>query len=411
MTRILLTTTLGWRSVGVAAVLLVTLPAGSPAARQRVREVPANGPTVNASDSAGFRSRSWLRPLRLGNEAALDVNLDTFMEDLDGGGALRLDREALTALAQSVVGEGVAVESLTAGDVLNRVGRVRVRAQGLSVVVGRRTLVRLLQTALGTETRVERLSMTEVLETLSGAEVTADGIRGRLDQRALLAALTGVLDRVEPPSHAGDPTFDRRRTLQAQYARVVALVRQLRREGFAGQPRDQVYDEAYNRLLAAKESELVPLLDGHLQLDEALNGARLAGLDRTERIRARFDARRAAFGDDNAVLLFGRQEALERYEIDRLALAADGALSEEQKAGALEKRRQALQVELASQGSYVSFPRGVPAAPAAEEAPAEAAETTDPAADATADPAAPDALQAPTAAPPDPGRGRGGRRQ
>jgi hypothetical protein len=400
MTRILLIPSLGWRSVGVAAVLLVTLPAGSPAARHRVREAPLTGPTVNASDSAGFGSRAWLRPLRLGNEPALDLQLDDFMEELDGGGALRLDREALTRLAQSVVGEEIAVETLTAGQVLDRVGRVRVSAQGLSVVLGRRTLVRILQNLLGSDARVDRIPMSEVLDSLTGAEVTADGVRGRMDQPALLAALGGVLDRVQRPDHSADPAFDRRRALQAQYGRVVSLVRQLRREGFAGVPRDQVYDEAYNRLLAAKESGSVPLLDGHLQLEEALAGARVAGLDRSERIRSRFEARRAAFGDENAELLFGRQEALERYEIDRLALSADGELSDGDKASRLEERRQALKVELAAQGSYVSFPRSVPAASAAP--------------DESLDLAEPAALEAPAPsglAVPDAGRGRGGRRQ
>jgi lipase chaperone protein len=398
MTRKVLTTFLGWRSVGVAAVLLVTTAAGSPAARQRLSEATADaltGPLINASDSPRFRSRGWLRPVR--GEQAFEVQFDELMEDLTDGG-LRLDREALTSLGQAAVGEDVAFEDLTVGGVLDRVGQVRVRSQGMSVVLGRRTLVRILRNLLGTDARVEDLGVREVLDGLAGAEVTGDGVSGRLDQHALLAAFDGILERVKRPDHAGDPGFDQRRALQLRYGRVAALVRQLRREGFAGVERGQVYDEAYNRLLKAGQADSVPLLDGHLVLEEELAGARLAGLSRPERIASRFEARRKAFGAELAAQLFGRQEAMERYQLDRLAIAGDAALTAEEKASRLQQRREALKVELAALGSYLSFPAAEPVAePLA-------------AADALA---APD-LEVPALRAPDPpgeAPSRGGRRQ
>jgi lipase chaperone LimK len=57
-----------------------------------------------------------------------------------------------------------------------------------------------------------------------------------------------------------------------------------------------------------------------------------------------------------ADLLFSRDEAMERYEVDRLGLEADPSLSVEQKAQRLRERREALKVELAAQGTFVSFP-------------------------------------------------------
>ena len=357
MTRDVFNAALGWRSLGIAAILLATTPGHSPAARAGGGRavVPApEGPVVEASASASFRSGRWLGARRDG-AAAIEVDLDELLRDI-GAGGLRLDRETLTQLGQGILGDGVAFEAMSVGDVLDRVGRVRVTSQGLSVVFGRRTLVRVLQQLLGTEERVDTLQVSDVLDRLTGAEVTADGVRDRLDQQTLLAAVGGLLGNVERPTHAADPAFERRQTLQRRYDRVVSLVREIRRE-LAGAAPDatRLYDEAYNRLLKANEADAVPLLDGHLRMEEELAGALLPSMSRAERVAARWPARRSAFGDEVAELLFGRQEAMERYGIDRLAIEADGALSAEQKKSRLEKRRQALKVELAAQGSYVAF--------------------------------------------------------
>ena len=369
MTRTMLTSALGWKSVGLAAVLLVTIPAGSPAARQRaVAADPAAlaGPVVDASETAGLRSGSWLRARRNGAEAGLEVRLDDLLGEVAAGGGLRLDRAALAGAGQALVGEGVALESLTVGELLDRVGRVRVTSQGVTVVLGPRTLARVLRRVLGAESRVESLAVGEVLDGLTGVQVTAEGVRGRLDHRALADALGAILARAPRPDHSGDAAFDRRRLLQAQYRDVVSLVRQLRRAGVSGLERNTLYDQAYEVLLKADQAHAVPLLDGHLRLEEEMATSRLGTDGRAQRIASRWEARRRAFGDEIAELLFGRQEAMERYEVDRLALAADPALSATQKARRLERRREALKVELAAQGSYVSFPGAATVAPVAE---------------------------------------------
>ena len=365
MARNTLTASVGWRSLGIAAILLATIPGPSPAARQvGAALVPTpDGPIVAASDAAGFRSGRWLGGRRTAEGTTLEVRFDDLLQEI-GTGGLRMDRETLARLGQAAVGGDVGFEAMRVGDVLDRVGRIRVTSQGMSVLVGRRTLARVTRNLLGTDQPVEDLLVSDVLDQLTGAEVTADGVRDRLNQQTLLASLGGgLLGRVQRPSHAADPAFERRQALTRQYDRVVSLVRDVRREGLAGAEDNRLYDEAYNRLLQAKQADAVPLLDAHLRFEDELASALLPSMSRAERIAARWPARRRAFGADVAALLFGRKEAMERYEIDRLAIAADGALSAQDRAQRLQARRNALKVELAAQGSYVGFSEAPAAAP------------------------------------------------
>jgi hypothetical protein len=117
-----------------------------------------------------------------------------------------------------------------------------------------------------------------------------------------------------------------------------------------------VYDEAYRQLLAAGQDDSVPLLDAHLQLESELANADMSGMGRAERIQFRWQARRYAFGEEMASILFSRQEAMERYQVDELTLESDDYSTPRDKARALAERRMRLKVELAAQGSYVAFP-------------------------------------------------------
>jgi lipase chaperone LimK len=81
-------------------------------------------------------------------------------------------------------------------------------------------------------------------------------------------------------------------------------------------------------------------------------------MNRSERIAYRWEARRRAFGPDAAALLFSREEAMERCQIDSLAIEADPGLTDEERTGRIRDRRAALKVELAAQGTYVGFPAG-----------------------------------------------------
>jgi hypothetical protein len=376
MARTVFAGSLGWRSLGIAAVLLATIPGPSPAARQGGSTVVAapEGPIVDASASGAVGS--WVGSRRERAAGPVEVRFDDVLSAI-GTGGLRMDRESLRKLAQTALGTEADVETLSVGQALDRVGRIRVTSQGMSVLVGRRTLVRVLRNLLGSDEPVDDLAMRDVLDRLAGAEVTADGVMGRLSQQDLLAALGGgLLGRIQRPDHAGDPEFAQRTALQRRYQDVEALIREVRREGAAGGEPGVLYDEAYNRLLKANGADAVPLLDGILRLEDELASALLPSMSRAERIQARWPARRRAFGEDMARLLFGRKEAMERYEIDRLAIAADGAATPEQRAQRLAARRQALKVELAVQGSYVAFSDPAPATAAVAEPPALAAPET-----------------------------------
>jgi hypothetical protein len=203
---------------------------------------------------------------------------------------------------------------------------------------------------------VEDLTLGELLDAVPpvqlGPDGTAEGLdRGTMD---LLSTLFGSVRRVD---HSRDPRFRERAELEARYETVVRLVNQLRLEGFLGEAsRDTLYDEAYRRLLAAGEDDALPLLEGHLVLESELKGAEVSGLDRAERIASRWEARRNAFGEETAKLLFGRQEAMERYQIEQLAIEGDEYAEPSDKARRLGELRTRLKVELAAQGSYVGFP-------------------------------------------------------
>ena len=357
MTREMVTRAFGWKSMAVAGVLLVTIVAGAPAARQRPNDGPADGaraPMPNASDSRLLRSHDWLRTVRDDpGGPTVAVRLDDVLGGLGRG--VVLDRPALGRVVREVVGSDEAVDGLRVGELLDRVPRVRVSSQGLSMVIGRRTLTQIVQHVAG-RGGVDDMTVGEVLDGVAGAQLTHDGMAGLLDQDATTSLLGAILPGAQRVDHSRDAQARRRQALQRLYGRVVDLVRQVRREGFADADRNAVYEEAHKRLLAERQLAAIPLLDGHLRLEEELAAAQVGTSSRAERIASRWEARRKAFGAQVVEMLFSRDEAMERYEVDRLALAADLSLSDEDRARKLGERRQALKVELAAQGSYVSFP-------------------------------------------------------
>jgi hypothetical protein len=241
-------------------------------------------------------------------------------------------------------------------DVLERVPRVRILTDGRSIVLGPRAIRLLARLAVGRKGPIDELTVGEVLDELPPVALNRDGTPRRLEGRSarLAQAIFGGLRKVD---HARDPGFAERLQLEQKYERVVALVEDLRRVGFTkgGDP-NAMYDEAYNRVLTSNEEDAIPLLDGHLRLEEELDNVDLRSLSHAERIQFRWEARRAAFGDETAKMLFGRQEAIERYQVDKLALDADDYSAPAEKAQRLAKRKRELKVELAAMGSYVVFP-------------------------------------------------------
>jgi lipase chaperone LimK len=124
----------------------------------------------------------------------------------------------------------------------------------------------------------------------------------------------------------------------------------------------RLYQEAHDELVAREQLDVVPILDLYVELEQELERTTFKSMTLADRIRNRLEVRRRVFGDDLTNLLFSRDEAIDRYDIDRLALEADQELSPAQKARRLRVRRDALKVELAKQGIYVGFPDEAPQA-------------------------------------------------
>ena len=343
MTRQFVTRALGWKSLVAVAVVLVTVEAGVLVARQR-----------GAVEASVLETGSFLRTVRDERGApVVEVKLDAVLGQLGSGTVL--ERPALLHLLQRVVGEDPEIESKPMSEVLAKVQRVRVSSEGLSLTIGPRVIVRSLSHLIGAEGNLEQMTVGEVLDGLAGAQLTPDGIAGLLDQDGVRALVGGALDVAQRAVAPRDPQFLRRQTMQNRWALVTALVKDLRRQGFGQGDPTLLYNAAHDQLVAQKQRASIPLLDGYLRLEGELKAIQVGAATRAERIPLRWAARRKVFDEPVARLLFGRDEAIERYEVDRLALEADENLTAQAKAQRLQARREALKVELAAQGTYVGF--------------------------------------------------------
>jgi hypothetical protein len=227
----------------------------------------------------------------------------------------------------------------------------------MRIPLGERALKRILTHFAGNDWPIEEMPLSALFEQLSGVEVSADGAPGLLDEPTVFALLGRGLGRYQRAEKVRDADYERRRAFKLQYADAVNAVRKARRD-HAGtrEAVDRVYEHAYDVLVANEQLDAAPLLDLHLQLDQELERTNVKSSTVAERIATRLEARRRIFGDEITDLLFTREEAIERYEVDRLALEANAELSPAQKARRLRARRLALKVQLAKQGIYVGFP-------------------------------------------------------
>lgn len=346
-------------TTGLAAVLAVALVAGFTAAHQGVGAGSAPAPStlaMGAGAASIARSSSQLQwSFRRDRRGTLEIQLDDLMTELGSSGRSTLDREALLELAKSALGTDEPVELMRLGDALAEIPRVRIVADGRSIVLGGRTLRLLARVAVGGgRGSVDELTVGELLDALPPVFLGPDGTLQTTDRRTQ-RALGAVFGSIQGLDHYRDPRFGQRQALRREYDGVVALVKEMRREGYSVDS-NALYDEASRRLAASGTTDALPLLDGYLRLEAEYENAEMSGMSHADRIRFRWQARRWAFGDELASLLFTREEAVERYQIDKLALDSDGYSSPRDKARRLARLRQQLKVELASKGSYVSFP-------------------------------------------------------
>lgn len=354
MTVKVLTRAFGWKSLAAAGILVVTIMAVAFAARRQAPDVGALARAALSRDEAQvLQSGSFLRTTRDARGPVVDVQLDAISKQLGPGVVLR--REFLLRLVQVAVGGDPDIESKRVADVLGTVSRMRVSSEGLSLTVGRRVILRSLSHAVGADGNVEQMTVGEVLDGLAGARLTSNGVAGVLDGEGFAMLAGRALESAQRFMPVRDRRFLRRQEMQRRWDLVSELVKGLRLNGFADADRDVLYNEAHDRLVAQGEGPAVPLLDGYLRLEAELDAIQVGADTRAERIPLRWEARRRVFEPPVVDLIFGRDEAIERYEVDRLALEANEALSPAEKAQQLQARRQALKVELAAQGSYVGF--------------------------------------------------------
>ncbi len=242
-------------------------------------------------------------------------------------------------------------------DVLQAIPNVEIVTEGRSIVLGPRAIRLLARLAVGRQAGpVDELTVGELLDELPPITLGPDGTPSRLDSRSS-RILDTIFGGVQKVNHAVDPGFQARLELEQNYESVVQLVKDLKREGYAKKAdSNAIYDEAYNRLLTSNQEDLIPLLDSYLRLQDEYASTDMSSMSVAERIQFRWDARRTAFGNDTAAMIFGRDEAMERYQVDMLNLQADDYSTPADKAKRLAERRQQLKVELAAMGSYVGFP-------------------------------------------------------
>ena len=350
MTRQDVTRAFGWKSVVAGAVLLVTVVGGV-----LVLQNSGLAALITGRNSIGpaLRSGSFLQARRdERGQAIVDVQLDAVLRELGSG--VVLSRPMLLHLLQVAVGEDPEIESRPVAAVLDQVQGVRLTSEGLSLTVGRRVIVRAVAHVIGAED-LGQMTVGEVLDGLAGARLTADGIAGLLSQDDVAALVGKALDVAQRVAAPRDPLFLRRQTLQRRWEVVAAVVKDLRRNGFADADPNVLYGEAHDQLVKQGQRAAVPLLDGYLRLENEMKAIQVGANTRAERIPLRWEARRKVFEEPVATLLFARDEAVERYEVDRLKLEDDPNLSAEARAARIQARRDALKVELAAQGSYVGF--------------------------------------------------------
>ncbi len=118
---------------------------------------------------------------------------------------------------------------------------------------------------------------------------------------------------------------------------------------------EDLYAALEQRLIDENAEGALKMLDGYRRLEEALATDELDGMSPEDRFEYVVKARRDAFGEETAERLFFEKEAYTRYKLEEKAIAEDTGLTEVEKQAEIIGRRNTLQVELASRGSYVSF--------------------------------------------------------
>ncbi len=158
--------------------------------------------------------------------------------------------------------------------------------------------------------------------------------------------------RVERVHHSGDKKWKERSIARKDYRKVRNALRDLRAQGLEG---DALYAAAEQQLHAAHGPGVLKILDGYRQLEEELASDDLNSMSPEERLEYIHNARQYAFGEDTAHMLFFKDEARDRYNLQERALHEAPDLSEDTKQEQISLLRKKLRVDLASQGTSIRF--------------------------------------------------------
>jgi hypothetical protein len=158
--------------------------------------------------------------------------------------------------------------------------------------------------------------------------------------------------QVERIHHAGDERRRERSIARRDFSRVKRLLKELRGQGLRG---EALYAAAEEQLMAAHGPGVLKVLDGYRRLEEETDKQDLDRMSPEERFEYLHQARRDAFGEEMAQMLFFKDEARERYYLEERSLQEDPDLSEEMKAERIQELRKQLKVDLASQGTAIQF--------------------------------------------------------
>jgi hypothetical protein len=180
--------------------------------------------------------------------------------------------------------------------------------------------------------------------------IPTEGQQGQASQN-VWEALQEIL-KVERVAPFEDPQKRARAAAKSDFNLLRQRVKEFETQGLGG---EELYAALEERLIAENAQGALKMLDGYRRLEETLAATDLDGMSPEERFEVVVEARRDAFGQETAEQIFFEKEAYTRYKLEEKAIVKDAGLTEAEKQAAIIGRRNTLEVELASRGSYVSF--------------------------------------------------------
>jgi len=169
--------------------------------------------------------------------------------------------------------------------------------------------------------------------------------------RALWEVFQEIL-KVERIAPFENPEQRARAVAKRDFNLLKQRIKEFEAQGLEG---EALYGAVEQRFLDENAEGALKMLGGYRRLEQALAAADLDRMSPEERFEHVVEARRDAFGEETAEAIFFEKEAYAQFKLEEMAIVKDTGLTEAEKQAEIIGRRNTLQVELASRGSYVSF--------------------------------------------------------